>query len=95
MISVQLSHVHGNAIGSGRTPAVIWELKVEGRGVSAALEFFEVRAVGSNLEEGVRRLGPAPAVLVVSIIWISSSESRVRSVALLWTLSFAAFSASL
>ena len=38
---------------------------------------------------------PAPIVLVLSIIWSSSSESRVRSMALLSTLSFAAFSASL
>jgi hypothetical protein len=72
-------------------------LEVEGRGASTGLEFqFEVWAVGSSLEEGVRRLGPALAALVVSIIWISSSlRSRVRSMGLLWTLSFAAFSASL
>ena len=51
---------------------------------------------GPELEEGVaRRLVPAPTVLVVSIIWNSSSESRVRSMALLSTLSFAALSASL
>lgn len=74
-----------------------------GRGLSADFEFPGVWAEGlepvrgrdSDLEEGVVRwLVLVPAVLVLSIIWTSSSESRVRSMALLSTLSFAAFSAS-
>jgi len=102
-MSVQVSHVHGEAIGSGRMPLVIGESEVEERGLSAVLMFLRVWAVDprttwgrdSDFEEGVRRLGPAPAVLVVSTTRTSSSESRVRSMVLLSTLSFAAFSASL
>jgi hypothetical protein len=99
-MSVQASHVHGGAIRSGRTPLANGELEVEGRGPLATLTFlgiwgFEmVRECDSDLGEGIRRLGPAPATLV-SIAWVSSSESSVRSMTLLSTLSLAALAASL
>jgi hypothetical protein len=103
LTSVQVSQVHRDAIGSGRILWVVWELEFESRGPSADLSFFDVWAEGfktargrdSDLEGGARRLEPALAVPIVSIIWISSSESRVKSMALLSTLSFAAFSTSL
>jgi len=53
-----------------------------------------VRERDSDPKEWVRRLEPAPAVFVSSV-WISSSESRVRSMALLSMLCLAALSASL
>ena len=73
LTSVQVSHVHCEAIGSGRTSWVIGELEVEDRGLSADLTFLGVWAEGSetvrgcdsDLAEEVRRLGPAPATLVV------------------------------
>jgi len=76
-------------------PLVVWKLGVERRGLSADFELLLIWAVGSDLEEVVGRLGPAPVVPDPLIICVSSSESRVRSMALLWMLSFAAFSASL
>ena len=101
MTSVQVSHVHDEVIGSGRTPLVNEESEIEDRGASAALMFLRIWAEGSGTVRGrdpdvgevVGRL--EPAILVVSISWTSSSESRVRSMALFSTLSFAAFSASL
>ena len=102
MISVQVSQVHGDAIRSGRTPLIIWELEVEDRSWSAALTFLGVWAEGfeavrrceSDVKERVRGLEPAPAVLI-SVTWVPSSESRVKSMTLLSTLSFAALLASL
>lgn len=98
-MSVQVSHVHGEAVGSGRVPSVVWKLEVGKRGSLGKIISFGVWAEGSQPLrgrksglEGVGRLGPAPEVFVV---WISWSESRVRSIALLFTLSFAAFAASL
>ena len=94
-MSVQVSQVHGEAIGSGRMPLVNGELEVEDRGLSVVLMFLRFPAEGSRTfrGKGVGRLGPA--VLVDSIDWTSSSESRVRSMTLLSMLSLAAFSASL
>lgn len=72
-MSVQVSQVHGGAVGSSRTSLVNGELEVEECGFSVALVFLRVWAEGpgtarrrdSSFGEGVGRLGPAPAVLVV------------------------------
>lgn len=99
-MSVQVSHVQGNAVGSKRAPLVIGKLEDEDDELLAALTVLWIWAEGldrgydPDLEEGARRLGPAPNVLV-SIARVPSSESRVRSMTLLSTLSLAAFSASL
>jgi len=60
-MSVQVSHVHGGAMGSGRTPLDIGELEVEGLGFSVTLTFLwvwvegseAVRGWGSDLDEGI------------------------------------------
>ena len=67
-MSVQVSHVHGEAIWSGRMPSVIGVSEVEERGLLVVLMFLRVWAGGpritwgrdSDFEVGVRRLGPAP-----------------------------------
>jgi len=48
-MSVQVSHVHGEAIGSGRMPLVIGVSEVEERGLSAVLMFLRVWAVGPRM----------------------------------------------
>lgn len=72
-MSVQVSHVHGDAIGSGRTPVVIGKSEVEDRGLSVTFALLRIRVEGfesvrgwydSDIEEGVSLLGPALAVLV-------------------------------
>jgi len=60
-MSVQVSHVHGEAIGSGRTPLDIGESEVEDRGFSVTLTFLwgwvegseTIREWGPDLDEGV------------------------------------------
>ena len=91
-MSVQVSHVQGDAIGSGRTPLLVFELEVMNRGLSADSKFLRVWAESTELVRGRRDSDPEEGLVVV---WNSSSESRVRSMALLLTLSFTAFSASL
>jgi len=96
-MSVQVSHVHGDAIGSGRIPLVIGKVEVEGGELWAALRFLWIWAEGLEAVRGCDpdlEEGPALDVLV-PIARVSSSESRVRSMYLLSTLSLAAFSASL
>jgi hypothetical protein len=51
-MSVQVSHVHGDAIGSGRMPSVIGKLEVEDRGLSGTFTFLGIWAEG--LIEAVR-----------------------------------------